>query len=1129
MIIIIDELYNIGLFSFKYTYNYNYGTFNSKFNNIQTIECETNRFKVYNKTNFLFKDIFNKSYLNYLIKIAITFITVLFIISYGIYFYDIFIDKMPYYCSFDEVISTPKEILKCLCNDCHKLIPNCTDNYLIAFVLLLLIPLAYLCKSFLWFDFTPSSSSSTLYLVYILIFIMLIFKYPYDILIKLKSETKYTDLFVYLLVTIVFIISGYLYKYIYNKYNNNITLNSVNDVTVFNDMYRQTPPIKPLPINKPDIIDNFKYDVKNTDPAYKLNKEIADRYYRDLKNYETELNYYNQRYENFNNSLNSNLKEKITFFDVLLNITGLNNYLHLLIILFIVIIAAVYYYFEKNHQILLICMVYLISILAILTIFNAVQYYNTYINKYIIYEPTANYKSDLTVVNTKLNLILDTSNGENFYNILTNNKKGSSTNISDNDIIITRPVINSQIRNLNADNIFTNLAIIDSNIRQIPFISNNGNIVITDDYTVYFNSTGVTTTNLFKYFYTNVTSFIRIANYKYPINCLYFHYSNNLKLRVETDYHIYSNLYIYYKSYQLYKFIDRLEVLLYTDIKKLKTKYYNLFREIYTNYSNIKSQKTTIITDIDANISSIKGAVKIPYDIIAKNFDEFIKNELNKITISNAYNLKKILEPLPDSADNIFGTDSIIIKSDITADTIIMYLSPNPPNIATVDTTYIELPNKITDDKNNEYYLISNSNISYSKIRIKFFKDFSTDLKIMLKYDISSSLTSTTSTFTNNSGYFTGNIADTSIINYPFKILTTASDDYTDTFIKIIMRCIIYNLTAIANNFDNQDLCKKIYSGGTNECTTSKKTKVFTAYTSTNFNTFNLDNPISSYNDFKTKKFIKDINTNYYGYLVLLYNIYNYNEDTLLDIIEYIIYTKSTDTISNFNDSNSYYLNINLNKIKTQINRNVINTPLISIYKNNIYIVRFILKLYTLFINKIKYNIETKVDKTAASSLCTPSTLTKEAKEQAIYNYIDSNFTITLSDATNNTATKRSVSVSINDTEINNISDNCTYFFNICLYLLKYNVNNAADLSMQSMTDSIISNYKFYNTEEDNIDLSSLRKELTIACNYYNKYNNINTKQILIMKNNTDAVAYNFPVLLVILLIFLGESVFIKS
>lgn len=111
-----------------------------------------------------------------------------------------------------------------------------------------------------------------------------------------------------------------------------------------------------------------------------------------------------------------------------------------------------------------------------------------------------------------------------------------------------------------------------------------------------------------------------------------------------------------------------------------------------------------------------------------------------------------------------------------------------------------------------------------------------------------------------------------------------------------------------------------------------------------------------------------------------------------------------------------------------------------------------------------------------------------------------------------------------------NISKYCTYFFNICLYLLRSSLNNSMDPSMQAVTDAIISNYKFYNTEDtDNIDLTELRKELKINCNYFNKYNNINTKQILMMKNNTDAVAYNFPVLLVILFVFLGESLFIKS
>ena len=36
LVLIVDEIYNIGVFAINYTYNYNYGTFHSKFNNIQS-------------------------------------------------------------------------------------------------------------------------------------------------------------------------------------------------------------------------------------------------------------------------------------------------------------------------------------------------------------------------------------------------------------------------------------------------------------------------------------------------------------------------------------------------------------------------------------------------------------------------------------------------------------------------------------------------------------------------------------------------------------------------------------------------------------------------------------------------------------------------------------------------------------------------------------------------------------------------------------------------------------------------------------------------------------------------------------------------------------------------------------
>jgi hypothetical protein len=67
IILIIDELYNIIKFSFNYTHLYNLGSFTEKFNKDKTIEMETKRYSIYNNIEnlVLYKDIYNKSYLNY--------------------------------------------------------------------------------------------------------------------------------------------------------------------------------------------------------------------------------------------------------------------------------------------------------------------------------------------------------------------------------------------------------------------------------------------------------------------------------------------------------------------------------------------------------------------------------------------------------------------------------------------------------------------------------------------------------------------------------------------------------------------------------------------------------------------------------------------------------------------------------------------------------------------------------------------------------------------------------------------------------------------------------------------------------------------------------------------------------
>jgi hypothetical protein len=434
IILIIDELYNIGFFSFNYTYQFNYGSFTSKFNNFQTIECETSRFNVYNNINFLYKDIFNKSYFNYLLLIVATLITILCSIAYAAYFYFKFIIEQPLECSFtnETDLSFIKQILKCLCDECHKLIPNCTSNYFVVFVLLIIIPLSYIFKTLFNINFTPNSNNGLFQFIYICIFILLIFYYSFN-LFNRKTEDKYKDLIVHSLFTIIFISSGYIYKYIYSKYNN-INLNTSNDNTTIYDIYKQTPPIKPKPIQKPlykgsDLISSFKYDENSKEPDYKIKKTIVDDYYKSIKNYDNDMKNYNIRYNAYNNSLTSTkLGDKTNYFDITIKILGLNNYMHIYLIILMIISLIIYNIYKDDIS--YVCFIYALTLLIALTIMNSILYYNTYINKYLIYEPMAHYKNDITNANTALNIELNPSSGLVFYNKLINNDKSSLTEIN---------------------------------------------------------------------------------------------------------------------------------------------------------------------------------------------------------------------------------------------------------------------------------------------------------------------------------------------------------------------------------------------------------------------------------------------------------------------------------------------------------------------------------------------------------------------------------------------------------------------------------------------------------------------------------------------------------------------------
>ena len=98
IVIIIDEIYNVCRFCYRYTYLYNYGTLNEATCKDIKLECETARFKIYNELpRYKFdKDIFTKTWVNYSYFITIIFLSILLCISFAYLFKHLFIDNNQY-------------------------------------------------------------------------------------------------------------------------------------------------------------------------------------------------------------------------------------------------------------------------------------------------------------------------------------------------------------------------------------------------------------------------------------------------------------------------------------------------------------------------------------------------------------------------------------------------------------------------------------------------------------------------------------------------------------------------------------------------------------------------------------------------------------------------------------------------------------------------------------------------------------------------------------------------------------------------------------------------------------------------------------------------------------------------
>lgn len=441
LIIIIDEIYNLTKFAYRYTYLYNYGNMNEKVCNKNKLEYETARYRIYNEINKykLEKDIFNKTWLNYLTYIGIFILSILLSISFGYLFYYLFINNN-INCNEDpNNMSVIKQILQCLCSDCHKYIPNCFINYLMVFILMVIYPLIYILKLGIKLDFTWNAGYYTK-LLHILFFIGLVY-YIIVIFMEKSDETnqeKYIKALIFTFYIIIFYMNNYIFNKtfdefnsitkVYNLYNNKNEEQAEADTTFF-DVYKQEEPLKPLSIDIPyssnnsNLLQVFKYckeeDFKepktycNTvkTEGFEKDKKIMDNYYKQLENYENDMKIYKDKYNVYQNNKTNFPDVVYILYTMFPKLTGIQKREIQILFILLVILIIITYYLKSNKNkygdyVFYTAFLYILGILSIIIITNAVLIYNTYVNKYLIYEPIHNYKNSMNNKNTIFNLII---------------------------------------------------------------------------------------------------------------------------------------------------------------------------------------------------------------------------------------------------------------------------------------------------------------------------------------------------------------------------------------------------------------------------------------------------------------------------------------------------------------------------------------------------------------------------------------------------------------------------------------------------------------------------------------------------------------------------------------------------
>jgi hypothetical protein len=677
IIIILDEIINITKFCYKYTYLYNYGRINEKIckNDKETsvLEYEKSRFRVLNILNDykLTKDLFNKNWINYITYVIIIILILIFFLSFGTFFYYLFI-KDEKICNIDDNdtdnMNFIKRIIKCFLGDFHKLLPNCTFNYIILFILIVVYPIIFILKSFFKTDYTFENNSYWVKNFHI-IFILILFYYIIVLMKDKKYNTidKYSNVVIYISYIIIFYISqNHIYKNNFDDYNNKFKLSNIynkekdkND-TIFFDIYKQEEPIKPIEpqILKEPLIDNngsnllmtFKYcsdkelELKqdyycsNID-VYKNNLNKITNYYNSKKTYDEIMKIYNYKFNIYKNNIIEFPQIIYIYTTMLPKLLGIDKSLIIILIICIIIFIIIYIllnYYNKNNNFndyfYNTIFIYLIGILSISILSNSILTYNTYFNKYHIYEPIAQYKFDLNKLNTLFNLSInninqDTNNKLDLYKIITNNQINLTNNLNNSNLFDDDFYIN-KIKN--------NTINIDTELNTFIRIDNSNNVINMKNAI----NIGILSSFIYrKDIKRENNNLIDINNNFYRNNNFDFFYQNTFNLldynleRSETNI-ISNNINTYFQIIKGTFLND--PNLLEEKISKIKN---NIKYLIYNDYNKLNINKNIDNNNFYFNLLYIDN---ISNEIIEK-IDNSKDTELIKLYKKNILNINKIL------------------------------------------------------------------------------------------------------------------------------------------------------------------------------------------------------------------------------------------------------------------------------------------------------------------------------------------------------------------------------------------------------------------------------------------------------------------------------------------------------